>query len=85
MTPEEGKKYTKEQIKWVKRYFDAELRAVRQAVDKVDKTTIAKFDSVNEFRGQLKDQTATFVTRRELWGAVIATIAIAISIMQYLK
>lgn len=76
-------------VTW-KEYVDTELRAVRQAVDKVEvtnkeavdkveKTNAAKFESVNEFRAQLKDQSANFVTRRELWGAVLAILAILIS------
>ena len=77
-------------VTW-KDYVDAEFRSVRsavdkveatnkQAVDKVEEANTARFESVNEFRGQLKDQAATFVTRRELWGAVITIVTIIISV-----
>lgn len=79
------KKYTDNQIRWVKTYFAAELKAVRQAVQKVETKTKEDKASSNEFRGQLKDQASSFVTRRELWGAVIAIIGIVLAIMNYYK
>lgn len=79
------KEYTDNQVEWVKKYFAAELKAVRQAVQKVETKTKEDKASSNEFRGQLKDQAATFVTRRELWGAVIAVIGIVLAIMNYYK
>lgn len=85
-------RYTDQQIRNLEKVIKArfqgvrsEFKAVRDAVNKVDKTTNAKFDSVNEFRNQLKDQAGSFVTRRELLGAVTAGIGVAISIMQLLK
>jgi len=83
-------KYTDNQIKWLKKYTDAELRSVREAVGKVEGTNKEAVDKVetnnthyresqNEWRGQIKDQTTTFVTRRELWAAVITIITITIS------
>lgn len=74
-----NKNYTNNQIKWLKKYTDAEIKSVREAVDKVEKTNQAKFDSQNEFRAQLKDQAANFVTRRELWGAVITAVTLIIA------
>lgn len=79
------KAYTDNQIKWLKEYLDAEMRSVREAVGKVEKTNTAKFDAQNEWRQQMKDQTGMFVTRRELWGAVVAIIGIVIGIMSYFK
>lgn len=90
------RKYTSNQIRWLKDYTDAEIRSVRQAVDKVAETSsmaISKVETTyksdkanaNEFRGQLKDQASSFVTRRELWGAVVAIIGIVIGIMSYFK
>lgn len=88
--------YTDNQIKWLKELNETEFRAVREAVNKLESTNKEAVDKVennyssyraqqNEWRNQLKDQTATFVTRRELLGAVTAAIGIAISIMQLLK
>lgn len=74
----------------------AEFRSVREAVgkleytnqkalDEVKSSNSAKFDSVNEFRGQLKDQAGTFVTRKELFGWLGAAIATAISVIKLLQ
>lgn len=77
------KQYVDNQIHWLKIYQEAENRAIRMAVDKVEntnkeatdkleKTNTQKFEAQNEWRGQYKDQTATFLTRREFWGGVLA-------------
>jgi vacuolar-type H+-ATPase subunit E/Vma4 len=44
----------------------AALAAEKEAVTKAESAAEKRFDSVNEFRGQLKDQTATFVPRAEM-------------------
>lgn len=75
-----SKKYIDNQIKWLKKYTDAELKSVREAVDKVETTNTAKFEAQNEWRQQMKDQTSTYVTRRELWAAVLAITALLISV-----
>lgn len=75
----------KEDIKWMMLYLKAEMKATRRAVDKVEATNLAKFEAQNEWRQQMKDQTGNFVTRRELWGAVVSILAMiisAIAIMQ---
>lgn len=79
------KEYTNNQVKWVRKYFAAELKAVREAVNKVESTNTQKFEAQNEWRGQMKDQTANFVTRRELWAAALAIVGIVIGVMQLLK
>jgi hypothetical protein len=77
--------YVKERIAETNRYFEAELRAVREAVDKVEKTNNLKFESQNEWRGESRDRAATYVTKKELWGWIFAIIGVVISIMMYLK
>jgi hypothetical protein len=74
-----SKEYINNQIQWLKLYQEAEVRAVREAVNKVETTNNQKFEAQNEWRSQFKDQTSTFVTRRELWGAVLAILALVIS------
>lgn len=44
----------------------AALAAAKEAVNKAENASEKRFDSVNEFRGQLKDQNATFATRTEV-------------------
>lgn len=63
--------YVNNQTMWLKQYLDAEIRAVREAVDKVDKTNTAYRETQNEWRSQLKDQAGTFVTKSELWVALV--------------
>jgi cobalamin biosynthesis Mg chelatase CobN len=43
----------------------AALAAAKEAVAKAEAASEKRFESVNEFRGQLKDQAASFVTRDE--------------------
>ena len=45
---------------------DAALAAAEKANDKADTATEKRFEGVNEFRDQLKDQAATFITRVEV-------------------
>lgn len=46
--------------------IDAALAAADRAVTKAEVAAEKRFESQNEFRGQLKDQQANFVTRAEL-------------------
>ena len=43
----------------------AALLAAKEAVLKAEVASEKRFESVNEFRGQLSDQTATFIPRAE--------------------
>lgn len=81
----EDRQYIKEKNDEVVRYFEAELRSVRQAVDKVEKTNNLKFESQNEWRGESRDRAATYVTKKELWAWIVAIVGFVISIMMYLK
>jgi hypothetical protein len=67
-----------------RKYYEAEIISLRDAVDKYNATNNERWTGANEFRGQLKDQAGTFVTRRELWGAVVAIIGIVLAIVQLL-
>jgi len=46
-------------------YVEARLTALEKATSLAAINLEKRFDSVNEFRGQLKDQAANFVTRQE--------------------
>jgi len=92
------KTYTDNQIKWLAKYVNTEIKSVRRAVDKVETTNesaVSKLEktssdyraSQNEWRAQIKDQTNTFVTRRELFstaGAIVAGTAGIVSIIMWL-
>lgn len=45
--------------------IDAAMAAADKATDKAQEAAKDKFESVNEFRGTLTDQNATFITRAE--------------------
>lgn len=83
--------YINNQILWLKTYVDAENNAIRRAVDKVEITNKEAVDKVennnanyretqNEWRGQIKDQSTNFITRREIWIGAIAIISILIAL-----
>jgi len=71
----------------LREYFEAlradDLRAVAElaasnekALQETRAATEKRFDSVNEFRGQLSDQSKTYVTKAELYAGLIAVTAI---------
>lgn len=44
------------------------ITAQKEAVEKAEASINIRLESMNEFRGQMKDQVAQFPTRNELWG-----------------
>src|SRR5947209_18170182 len=50
---------------------DAALIAANQATAKAEAATEIRFQSVNEFRGQLADQATRFITRVEAEAAIM--------------
>jgi len=91
----DAKKYTDNQVSWLEKNFKGEMEATRRAVDKVEVTNKDAVDKVeanaqnyreaqNEWRAQLKDQAANFVTRRELAGAIAAIITVMVAVVAIL-
>ena len=63
----------------MKTAFDAADKAVAAALESAEKAVVKaetaaekRFEGVNEFRGQLQDQAATFISRTEFAGAIAA-------------
>ena len=54
------------QITSVHREIDIEAQATKEAVRKAETATEKRFESVNEFRAQMADQSALFISRREV-------------------
>lgn len=52
-----------QRIDGLEKLTDSKFTATHLAVEKAEKATELRFQSVNEFRQALTDQTATFVTR----------------------
>jgi hypothetical protein len=72
---------TKERFESSERAINAALAAAKEANLKSEVSTEKRFEGVNEFRGQLKDQAATFITRAELWAWMVAMIGIAVGVV----
>ena len=47
----------------LKEYVDLRFNEAQRAIDKAEQLMSARLVSMNEFRGQLSDQAATFLTR----------------------
>jgi uroporphyrinogen-III decarboxylase len=65
------------------RYTDGQIAAQAQAVTKADAAMEKRLDGINEFRGQLKDQAGTFITRQELFAWCFAIIGAVFAFMGY--
>lgn len=59
--------------------------ASEKATIKAETATEKRFEGVNEFRSQLKDQAGTFITRGELLGWLVAVISIGFMAFNALK
>ncbi len=59
----------------------AALAAAKEAVTKAEAAAEKRFDSVNEFRNTLKDQTATFLTRGEAIGFFFGACGLAVGVV----
>lgn len=96
MAIETNKQYVDDKVNSLEKLMNAELKAIREAVNRVEVTNSRAIDKVeatnqdyratqNEWRGQIKDQTGMFVTRRELWAAVIAILGLVGAALGLLK
>jgi len=71
---------TAERFASLDRALNAALNAQKEAVLKSEAANEKRFEGVNEFRGQLKDQAATFITRSEIWGWAIALLGLGVGL-----
>jgi hypothetical protein len=51
----------------IRDYIDLRFMETQRAIDKAETSMGERLAGMNEFRGQLKDQTAKFLTRDEAW------------------
>lgn len=68
------------EIRWLEKLMNAELRAVREAVEKVAIQNAANDAKQNEWRATMKDREGKFVTRAELWAVALAVLTVLIAI-----
>lgn len=70
---------------WMQKLIDVQMENINDNVNKANATMDKKFESVNEFRNQLKDQAATFVTWQALIGLVIGVSGFLFGYANYKK
>lgn len=63
------------------RALSAALLAAKEAVQIAERNAERWRDQANEWRGAMTDREKNFVTRRELWAAVVAIVGAVIGIM----
>jgi hypothetical protein len=59
------KEYFDTRMKDADAFFDARIRAIEKSAEIAATELGRRLEGMNEFRGQLKDQAATFITRTE--------------------
>ena len=64
---------------------NAALAAADRAVVKAETAAEKLFDAVNEFRAQLKDQNATFLSRAEFYWAVGLLLTLIVGVAALLR
>lgn len=72
------KEHLEDRVTALKERLDERHKAQMEAIAKAEVAGEKRFDSVNEFRGQLTDQAATFVTRKEL-EAIVGSVESSLS------
>lgn len=69
----------------LKEHLNSRIDDVKDSVKTAYTSMEKRLESMNEFRAQLREQSATFVTRKELWAALVVAISIIVSILIYFK
>lgn len=75
------REYVNTMIQNLKELVIIENEATRRAVDKSEAMNVAKFEAQNEWRQQFKDQTETFMTRREFYSAMGTVLGLLLGAM----
>lgn len=60
------KKYTDNQIKWIRKWTATQFKSVSKAVDVVAIASKENNEKQNEWRGQLRDQADSFATKEQV-------------------
>lgn len=70
---------------WMQKLIDVQVENINDNVNKTNAAIDKKFESVNEFRNQLKDQAGTFVTWQALIGLIIGVSGMLFGYANYKK
>lgn len=65
--------------------LNAALNSAKEAVSKAENNAEKWRDNANEWRAAMNDRDKNFITRREVWIAIIAIIGIVFSLLQFYK
>jgi len=70
---------------WSEKFMSVQYENIKENVRIANAAMEKRLDGINEFRGQLKDQAGTFVTRNELWTAAFAISGLVFAALSYMK
>ena len=71
--------------KMMQKIIDIQIENINDNVVRANSAMEKRLDAINEFRGQLKDQAGTFVTRGELFAWCTAILGIFFGFATYLR
>lgn len=77
--------YVTNQMAWQRLYVEAEIKAIREAVEKVEVTNTNYRADANEWRGQSKDRESKYATRTEVWTAFVGVFMMMFGYLNYIK
>lgn len=79
------KEYVDMNVDWQQKYNNAQLASLKEANELV-RLSLQEYKTVNnEWRGQLKDQTGTFVTWQALIGLIFGLAGLLFGYSRYVK
>lgn len=79
------KNYVDEKYESNRSYMDAQIVNINENVVRANAAMEKRLDALNEFRGQLKDQASTFITRAELFAWVMGLLGVFFGFSRYMK
>lgn len=75
------KEYVDMQAMYLEKINTINTNNINDNVTKANASMEKRLDAINEFRGQLKDQAGTFITRSELFAWIVAVFGGVIAII----
>jgi len=71
------------QKEFTEKLIEVQVANINDNVVRANSAMEKRLDAINEFRGQLKDQAGTFITRSELWAWIVAVIGLILAVMNF--
>lgn len=79
------KEYVDMQIEMTQKITQLQVDNINENVIRANLAMEKRLDAINEFRGQLKDQAGTFITRDALWGWALAIVGLILAYLNYVN